>query len=580
MEFLGNRRWRSIPADQDAPSPATPQQPRTYTTTLQTFASILRRDISHPIEFSFFHTSQIYSPMLKDLRGFKLNLAIALSGACAWILQGYDQAVMNGLLTMTLFQEQFPVLNSNRPGVNQAHASLIKGTIVSIYELGCAAGCGSCFFVGDKFGRKKMIMAFAVLTMVGVIIQVSSFKIEQLAIGRIVTGCGVGGFTATVPMWISECSSAKLRGKLVAVCGAMAISGVCLASWVDFGFYFVKHSAINWRMPIAIQVIFPIICFCLVSQLPDSPRWLVKQGRVNEAAEIFARLEDTTVDSEHVQAELATIEQALMENPKATSASPFAFTKNKHFRRTVMAVGLNIGAQMTGVNVVTFYSTTIFQKQLGYSAIEARIFSGCLQIFQTMAAFFGIVLIDILGRRGVMIHSSALMAVAQFVLGGLASNMKNPSNGKAMIAFFFLALYAFPTGLLMAVFMYAAEIAPLEIRAKITAMSAAANWLFNFLVAMASLVAFDTIGYKYYFLYASCATALCISVILFFPETKGRTLEEIDDVFIVSKSPFDTVSVAKKIAVMGDDSENVTTLDWKAKPEAEFVENNKERESI
>lgn len=93
--------------------------------------------------------------MLRNLRGFKLNLAIALSGACAWILQGYDQAVMNGLLTMTLFQEQFPVLNSARPDVDKAHASLIKGTIVSIYELGCAAGCSAVFSSVTDLGVRR-----------------------------------------------------------------------------------------------------------------------------------------------------------------------------------------------------------------------------------------------------------------------------------------------------------------------------------------------------------------------------------------------------------------------------------------
>lgn len=509
---------------------------------------------------------------LSNLRGFHLNLAIALSGACAWILQGYDQAVMNGIITMELFLERFPVMNANRPGVSEQHASLIKGTIVSIYEIGCAFGCMSCFFLGDKLGRKRLILMFCSVTMVGVIIQVSAFKIAQLAVGRVITGYGVGGLTATVPVWISECSSAKLRGKLVSFCGALAIFGVCLASWVDFAFYFVKHSEINWRMPIAIQIIFPMVCFFCVSQLPDSPRWLVKQDRIQEAAEIFARLEDTTVDAEHVQAELATIEQALMENPKSSGSLPFALTNNKHLRRTLLAVGVNMGAQLTGVNVVTFYSTTIFENQLGYSAVVSRIFSGCLQIWQMICAFSSIYLIDVFGRRGIMIHSSAIMAVTQFVLGGLASDMSNKACGKAMIAFFFVALYAFPTGLLMLVFIYSAEIAPLECRAKITAMSSCFNWLFNFVVAESSLVAFDTIGYKYYFLYASCATALCLSIILFCPETKDRTLEEIDDIFISSKSPFDTVSVAKRIAVLGD-TENAVDIDWKGKTETQYIEN-------
>lgn len=510
--------------------------------------------------------------LLSNLRGFHLNVAIALSGASAWILQGYDQAVMNGIITMDLFLKRFPIMNAHRSGVTADYASLIKGTIVSIYEIGCAIGCISCFFIGDKFGRKRLILFFCLVTMVGVIVQTSSFVIAQLAVGRVVTGYGVGGLTATVPVWISECSSAKLRGKLVSFCGALAIFGVCLASWVDFAFYFVKHSEINWRMPIAIQIIFPIICFFCVYQLPDSPRWLVKQGRIDEAAEIFARLEDTTTDSEHVQAELAVIEQALMENPKLSGSSPFAFTNNKHFRRTLMAVGVNMGAQLTGVNVVTFYSTTIFEDQLGYSAVISRIFSGCLQIWQMICAFASIYLIDVFGRRGIMIHSSAIMALAQFALGGLASDMSNKACGKAMIAFFFVALYAFPTGLLMLVFIYSAEIAPLECRAKITAMSSCFNWLFNFVVAESSLVAFDTIGYKYYFLYGACATTLCLSLVLFCPETKDRTLEEIDDIFITSKSPFDTVAVAKRIAILGD-TEKTVDIDWKGKTETQFIEN-------
>lgn len=517
---------------------------------------------------------------LTDLRGFRLNFAIALAGACAWILQGYDQAVMNGLLTMATFDHRFPQLNTNRPGVNKEHASVIEGTIVAIYELGCTAGCLSCYFIGDKFGRRKIIMGCCCLTVIGVIIQCSSYKIEQLAIGRVITGCGVGALTATVPMWISECSSAKMRGRMVSLCGAMAIVGVCLATWVDFGFYFVKKSEVNWRFPVALQLVFPIVCLLGVTFLPDSPRWLVKKGRVEEAAEIFARLEDTTVDSDHVQGEIAIIEQSLQESKEDSRASPFSFTKNKHFRRTLMAIGVNLGAQMTGVNVVTFYSTTIFQDQLGYSAVISRIFSGSLQIWQLLSAILSIWMIDYFGRRALMIHSAFLMCLSQFCLGGLASDLANKSSGKAMIFFFFLALYAYPTGLLLIAFIYAAEIAPLECRAQITAISSASNWLFNFLVAEASPVAFDRIGFKYYFLYGSCALCLLVALILFYPETKGRSLEEIDDIFINSKGPLDAVSIAKKLPYAGDGDLPVESMNWSEKPDVNFVETAEEKHEI
>jgi sugar porter (SP) family MFS transporter len=504
---------------------------------------------------------------LKSLRGTKLNLAIAFAGALAWLLQGYDQAVMNGLLTLDTFDSQFPTLDTNRPGINEIHASLIQGTAVAIYEVGCAFGSVSCYFLGDLLGRRRMIILCGCIVTIGVILQTTSFQLVQLIIGRVVTGLGVGGYTATIPMWISECSSAQLRGRLVLLSGALAISGVATASWIEFGFYFLQDNSVNWRFPVALQALFAMTSTLMVKFLPESPRWLVKKRRVEEAAEIFARLEDTTTDSDHVQNEIAIIEQSLEEDVEATTSSPFAITKNKHLRRTLMAIWLNIGAQMTGVNVVTFYSTSIFQEQLGYNGVQARIFSASLQIWQVLAAFFSILVIERFGRRNIMMHAAALMAIAQFCLGGLSSNLKNPACGKAIIAFYFLALYAFPVGLLQIPFMYSAEIAPLEVRSQITAVSSASNWIFNFVVAEASPTAFRTIGYKYYFVYGSISTALLISLYLVFPETKGRTLEEIDDIFVQSETLFDTPGIAKSLPFSGD-----ATNAFEQKHQAQHIE--------
>ncbi|OBA18925.1 uncharacterized protein OGAPODRAFT_81385 [Ogataea polymorpha] len=495
---------------------------------------------------------------LQNLRGNKLSLAIALAGASAWILQGYDQAIMNGLLTMETFEKQFPTLNTSRPGVNKEHATVIEGTVVAIYELGCVLGCVASYFFGDKLGRRRFIMTVCTVTIIGVIIQDTSFHIAQLIIARVITGVGVGGITATVPTYVAECAPARLRGKLVLLCGSLAIFGVALATWVDFGFYFVKHSSVNWRFPIALQMLFPFICISLILFLPESPRWLVKVGRTGEAAEVFALLEDKPVESDQVQGEISLIQQSLLEDPAAIKASPFSRTKNKHLRRSLMAIGLNIGAQMTGINI---------------SSVEARIFSGSIQIWQAMCAFAAIFLIDIFGRRYAMIHAAAIMAICQFILGGLASDLENPATAKAMVAFYFVAMYAFPVGLLLVVFMYAAELAPLESRAQITAISTACNWLFNFLVAEASPTAFNNIGYKYYFVYGSAAFVLLACLILFFPETRDRSLEEIDDIFIQSQTLFDTVRIAKTMPVQGDaDYDPERKLSLETKDVVEYVE--------
>ena len=153
---------------------------------------------------------------------------------------------------------------------------------------------------------------------------------------------------------------------------------------------------------------------------------------------------------------------------------------------------------MSGVNVITFYSNTILQQDLGYSPILSRVISSCLQTWQFFAATSAIFLIDRIGRRRLLIGGAALMAIANAGLAGLQSHKDNATAAGCSLIFYFLALAAFPIGLFLIPFMYSAEIAPLRVRAQTTAMSSGLNWLFNFLVAEVTPVAFDSIGWKYY----------------------------------------------------------------------------------
>ncbi|KAJ5443480.1 Major facilitator superfamily domaingeneral substrate transporter [Penicillium daleae] len=145
------------------------------------------------------------------------------------------------------------------------------------------------------------------------------------------------------------------------------------------------------------------------------------------------------------------------------------------------------------------------------------------------------------------------MAIAQACLAGLSSDLGNKSAAGASLLFYFIALFCFPIGLFLVPFMYAAEIATLlRTRAKVTAMSAAANWLFNFVLAEVSPIGFATIEWRYYIVYACISAFGCMVFYFFYPETKGRTLEEIDEVFILSKSIFDTVNIAQEMPFQTD----------------------------
>jgi sugar porter (SP) family MFS transporter len=347
-------------------------------------------------------------------------------------------------------------------------------------------------------------------------------------------------------MWVSECSDASNRGRRVLLQGFFAIGGLTLASWIEFGLYFIKDSEVNFRFPIAFQVFFALIFTSTVLFLPESPRWLVKKDRVEDANAVMCALEDMPEDSEVVNMEMQIIQETFQEE-RRDSSSIFHMGPERQFHRACLAIAAAVLAQMTGINIVTFYSTQIFETQLKYSAIDARIFSGCIQIWQFISAGIAVLLIDRFGRRKLLMAGALGMTIAQAALCGLNSDLTNPAAGKAAIFFFFWAMFWFPVGLLLIPFMYAAEIAPLSIRHKVTAISACSNWLFNFLIAEVTPHAMKNIGWRYYIVY-TCISAFAFVVhYYFFPETKGRTLEEIDEIFIRSKSIFDPVRVEKAL---------------------------------
>jgi MFS family permease len=176
-----------------------------------------------------------------SLTGERLQLALALTGAVAWILQGYDQALMNGLLTLPSFTATFPSINTSTPELKAKHSTLegllqtirllviylqFLGTAVALYEVGAAIGALSCFFLGDYYGRKRPTIGAAIVVLVGVVLQATSFQLAQLIVARIVTGLGVGAFTATLPTWVGESAEADHRGWLIMLEGSGAIFGV------------------------------------------------------------------------------------------------------------------------------------------------------------------------------------------------------------------------------------------------------------------------------------------------------------------------------------------------------------------
>lgn len=329
--------------------------------------------------------------------------------------------------------------------------------------------------------------------------------------------------------------------------GSAAICGVMFVGWLEFGLYFARQSSVSFRFPIAFQAFFPMIVMIMVPNLEESPRWLVSKDRFEEAKKVLSKLEDEDEGSEYIAEQLGVIQHSLELENEGSSSNPFAKTKNGHLNRTLIAIGVNILAQMSGVNVITFYSNTIFEQRLGYSAILSRIISSCLQTWQFLMATTAVFLIDRFGRRKLLITCAALMCIANAGLAGLQSDPTNRTAAGCSLIFYFLALAAFPIGLFLIPFMYSSEIAPLRIRAKVTAMSGCSNWLFNFLVAEVTPIAFASIDWKYYLVYVCTNLLSVVLFYLFLPETKNRTLEDIDAFFVGCKNSLQPVKIARRM---------------------------------
>lgn len=176
---------------------------------------------------------------------------------------------MSGLLTGSAFTAQFPSIDTERNPKN----SSLQGTVVAIYEIGCFFGAIFAFLFGERLGRRWSIMAGCIVLTIGAAIQTSAYGVPQLIVGRIVAGIGNGCNTASIPVWHSESMKPTARGKGLSVELAINIFGVMTSYWVDYGMSYVNSQA-QFRVPIALQMVFALVTIALVAILPESPRWV------------------------------------------------------------------------------------------------------------------------------------------------------------------------------------------------------------------------------------------------------------------------------------------------------------------
>nr|GAT45591.1 MFS sugar transporter [Mycena chlorophos] len=483
------------------------------------------------------------------LRGQSLNAALVWAVIMpAYLLFGYYNGVAGGLLDLPEWVKLFPeIATIGVTGAQKTHNSHIQGTVVALYTLGALFGALSCFVIGDSLGRRRTIMLGAAVSAVGSILQCSAFSFPQLIVGRIICGLGFGAISATAPNWQTECSRAGHRGFVVMLEGLFISGGLVIQAFLNFGLSFAK-GGVTWRFSLALPVLFNLIVFFSMPCWPESPRWLVKQNRIDEAKHVLAALDDVSIDDPHIADEIRAIEISLEETGQGSFRDIFSNGPSRFANRAFIAAATQCFQQMSGINVLGYYQTTLFQTYLGLDGTTSRILTATVFSWQTLCAPIGAFTIENVGRRKLMITGAAGMGLCMCLVGALTSHPENKAAVHGAIAFIYLFSTFFVSGFLGLAFLYSSEIAPLSVRTQITALSTTSTWLFNFTVVEATPTGVAQIGFKYFIIYAIINWFLILpTVYFFFPETQGLHLESVDRIFLESKSIFDPVRVARRL---------------------------------
>ncbi|KIW66365.1 hypothetical protein PV04_05701 [Phialophora macrospora] len=452
------------------------------------------------------------------LKGNALMIGITSACGMGFLLFGYDQGVMGGVLGGKPFNDHF-----NNP------SALQQGLIVGLYDLGCLIGSVAFFWASEPLGRKKSIYIGAIIVIIGTILQVTANSVGHLIAGRIVTGVGVGINTAIIPTWQAEVSSVKRRAALLTISAALITCGFTISNFVCYGTSF-NTTNFQWQFPIALQVLFAVYLLVAIPFLVESPRWIANHRSLAEASTVISRLRDLPEDHPEVANVVNEIATALQEEKGGKWTEIFHNGGQQNFRRMMLGVGGLYMQQLCGINAVAYYIAVILNVQVGLSSSLAHILASVSGLQCFLICISSIFFINRISRRQAMMWGAVAQATV-FALVCVGFNISPRGGGILVTTMFFLFFDAFALSYLNVPWMYAPEINSLKMRSKGAALASASNWLFNGIVVTITPIALSHIGWRYWLIWAVFNISFVPMVYFLYPETRGLTLEQIDHIF-------------------------------------------------
>ncbi|KAI2623422.1 general substrate transporter [Xylaria nigripes] len=469
---------------------------------------------------------------------------LCVFSAFGGIFFGYDSGYINGVMAMPHFIEV----------VEGAGATSLtgptKGLITSLLSLGTFIGALVAGDFADLIGRRTTVVGACVIFATGVALQLAAVGLKLLLAGRVVAGLGIGGVSAILVLYMAEIAPRKVRGAIVSGYQFCITVGLLLASAVDYATQNRDDSG-SYRIPIAIQMLWALILGVGLILLPESPRFYVRKGKFDCAAQSLSRLRGQDAASDYIKDELAEIIANFEQERSFTTGRSYWRTwlacfqgslkdGSSNIRRTILGTALQMMSQWTGVNFVFYFGTTLVTipsselglfKDLGtiQNPFLISLVTTLVNVLSTPISFWAI---EKIGRRPLFMWGALGMVICQFIVAIIGTVTNSATGLSLMITFICIFIFFFASTWGPGSWVLIGEVFPLQIRARGVALSTASNWLWNFIIGLITPYMVDkdkgNLGAKVFYIWGSlCATAFIFSWFLI-PETKGLTLEQVD----------------------------------------------------
>ncbi len=430
----------------------------------------------------------------------------AVFAALGGLLFGYDTGVISGAVLFITKQFALSVFPTE--------------LVVAVVLLGAAVGALSGGRIADWLGRRLTLLITSIIFIAGAIICALAGSLQMLVAGRLIVGLGIG-LSSVVPVYISEISPANARGWQASLYQLAITLGILGAYVVDYAF----AGSEGWRWMLGLAAIPGVLLGLGMIALPETPRWLLERGRTDDARKVLRRIRGNA----DIEAEFQDIQNTLS---LASERGRFSDLLSPAVRPAlIIGIGLAVFQQVTGINTVIYYAPHIIQAAGIPSASGAILATAGIGVVNVIMTAVSMLLIERVGRRPLLLTGIIGMAISLGVLG-LAFRLSTQSTTLAWVAVITLMAYvaSFAISLGPIFWLLIAEIYPLRIRGLASGTAATSNWASNLLVSLTFLSLVQMLGPSWTFwLYGVMAIAAWIFSYYLVPETKGRTLEEIEE---------------------------------------------------